>query len=137
MKAIEELNIKGKNWKELLTDEPFLRTDIITIQDPRNLKKFNMADFHHVKNNLRIMDEGKMMVFQCQLLSYHVIVSIFYNIFNYLELERALHDPNARLKSTAPETRDAIDELNREFQPKKVENAGPAKKEGNAVSCAL
>lgn len=57
-KAIEELNIKGKNWKELLTDEPFVRTDIITIQDPRNLKKFNMAEFHHVKNNLRILDEG-------------------------------------------------------------------------------
>ena len=59
LQAIEELNIKGKNWKELLTDEAFTRNDIITLQDPKDLKKFNMAEFHHVKNNLRIMDEGK------------------------------------------------------------------------------
>lgn len=30
--AIQELNIKPKNWKELLTDEPFTRNDLITIQ---------------------------------------------------------------------------------------------------------
>lgn len=30
--ALRELNIKSKNWKELLTDEPFTREDIITIQ---------------------------------------------------------------------------------------------------------
>ena len=30
--AIRELNIKPKNWKELLTDEPFTKEDIITIQ---------------------------------------------------------------------------------------------------------
>lgn len=32
LKAIKELNIKTKNWKELLTDEPFAKEDIITIQ---------------------------------------------------------------------------------------------------------
>lgn len=32
MQAIKELNIKTKNWKELLTDEPFTRADLITIQ---------------------------------------------------------------------------------------------------------
>lgn len=32
VQAIKELNIKTKNWKELLTDEPFTRADIITIQ---------------------------------------------------------------------------------------------------------
>lgn len=30
--AIKELNIKTKNWKELLTDEPFTKDDLITIQ---------------------------------------------------------------------------------------------------------
>lgn len=30
--AIKELNIKTKNWKELLTDEPFTKEDLITIQ---------------------------------------------------------------------------------------------------------
>lgn len=32
VQAIKELNIKAKNWKELLTDEPFTRKDIITLQ---------------------------------------------------------------------------------------------------------
>jgi hypothetical protein len=30
--AVEELNIKAKNWKDLLTDEPFTRKDILHIQ---------------------------------------------------------------------------------------------------------
>jgi hypothetical protein len=30
--AVEELNAKAKNWKDLLTGEPFTRKDIITIQ---------------------------------------------------------------------------------------------------------
>lgn len=32
MQAVKELNLKTKNWKELLTDEPFTKDDIITIQ---------------------------------------------------------------------------------------------------------
>jgi hypothetical protein len=42
-----------------LTDEPFTRNDLITIQDPSNLKKFNLAEFHHVKNKLKIENEGR------------------------------------------------------------------------------
>ena len=61
MQAVEELNIKTKNWKDLLTDEPFQRKDIITIQDPKNFDKFNLNSFHHLKNNLRIQDEGKLV----------------------------------------------------------------------------
>lgn len=30
--AVEELNVKAKNWKDLLNDTPFTRADIITIQ---------------------------------------------------------------------------------------------------------
>jgi peptidyl-prolyl cis-trans isomerase-like protein 2 len=36
--AVEELNIKPKNWKDLLDDTPFTRKDIIHIQDPLNLQ---------------------------------------------------------------------------------------------------
>ncbi|XP_064483461.1 RING-type E3 ubiquitin-protein ligase PPIL2-like [Ornithodoros turicata] len=54
--AVEQLNIRAKNWKDLLNDEPFTRTDIITLQDPANLDKFNLAKFHHLKNNLRVID---------------------------------------------------------------------------------
>lgn len=32
LQAIEELNLKTKNFKDLLTSEPFTRKDIITIQ---------------------------------------------------------------------------------------------------------
>ena len=56
--AVEELNIKPQNWRELLTDAPFTRRDLITIQDPKNLQKFNLAAFYHIKNNIRVADEG-------------------------------------------------------------------------------
>ena len=36
--AVEELNIKPRNWVDLLTDEPFTRKDIVHIQDPLNLQ---------------------------------------------------------------------------------------------------
>lgn len=56
--AIEQLNIKTKNWKDLLTDEPFLRKDIITLQDPTNLAKFNISKFHHVVKKIKVIDPG-------------------------------------------------------------------------------
>lgn len=56
---MEQLNIKGKNYKDLINDTPFVRSDIITIQDPNNLGKFNISNFHHIKNNLRVETEGK------------------------------------------------------------------------------
>ncbi|EYU44494.1 hypothetical protein ABFS82_08G058200 [Erythranthe guttata] len=55
--AIKELNIKTKNWKELLTDEPFTRQDIITIQNPNALDSKVLTDFDHMKKNLKIDDE--------------------------------------------------------------------------------
>ncbi|GAV83516.1 Pro_isomerase domain-containing protein/Rtf2 domain-containing protein [Cephalotus follicularis] len=55
--AIKELNIKTKNWKELLTDEPFTREDLITIQNPNALDTKVTLDFDHVKNCLKIDDE--------------------------------------------------------------------------------
>lgn len=57
--AIEQLNIKTKNWKDLLTDEPFQRNDMITLQDPTNLTKFNIAKFHHVVKKIKVIDPGK------------------------------------------------------------------------------
>ncbi|OMP01817.1 hypothetical protein COLO4_11575 [Corchorus olitorius] len=58
--AIKELNIKTKNWKELLTDEPFTKEDIITIQNPNALDSKVTLDFDHVKNSLKVDDEGIM-----------------------------------------------------------------------------
>ncbi|BBH05893.1 plant U-box 49 [Prunus dulcis] len=55
--AVKELNIKTKNWKELLTDEPFSRQDLITIQNPNALDSKVLVEFDHVKNSLKIDDE--------------------------------------------------------------------------------
>ncbi|TPX41271.1 hypothetical protein SeMB42_g05636 [Synchytrium endobioticum] len=52
--AVKSLNIEPKNWKDLLTDEPFTRKDIITIQDPHNLGSHrNINEFYYVKNDLK------------------------------------------------------------------------------------
>ncbi|KAK1587837.1 hypothetical protein Q3G72_017284 [Acer saccharum] len=55
--AIKELNIKTKNWKELLTDEPFTREDLITIQNPNALDSKITLEFDHVKKGLKVDDE--------------------------------------------------------------------------------
>jgi peptidyl-prolyl cis-trans isomerase-like protein 2 len=47
--AIDELCIKPKHWADLLTDEPFTRADIITIQDPHDNETRALANFHHLK----------------------------------------------------------------------------------------
>ena len=43
LQAVKQLNISAQNWKDLLTDEPFKRKDIITIQDPHNLQVTALA----------------------------------------------------------------------------------------------
>jgi hypothetical protein len=47
--SLDQLCIKPKNWKDLLTDEPFSRKDIITLQDPLNMTAKLITDFDHVK----------------------------------------------------------------------------------------
>lgn len=95
--AIEELNIKTKNWKDLLTDEPFLRKDIIEIQDPKNHSKFNLNSFHHLKNGLKVDND---------------------------ELERAKTDPRARLKHINVETKEALAELDRTYKVPELSQIG-------------
>lgn len=89
MEAVEQLNIKNKNWKDLINDKPFERKDIIVLQDPNNLSKFNISNFHHVKNNLRVETEEEIA-----------------NKSN----------PQANLKSVNPETRDTLAELDRDYK---------------------
>jgi hypothetical protein len=37
--AVDQLNIKPKQWSDLLTGETFTRADIITLQDPTDWSK--------------------------------------------------------------------------------------------------
>ncbi|KAH9329671.1 hypothetical protein KI387_001779, partial [Taxus chinensis] len=58
--AIKELNVKPKNWRELLTDEPFSKEDLITIQNPNALDANVLLEFDHVKKDLKVEDEELM-----------------------------------------------------------------------------
>ncbi|XP_008840431.1 RING-type E3 ubiquitin-protein ligase PPIL2 isoform X3 [Nannospalax galili] len=87
--AVEQLNIKAKYLRDLLTDEPFSRQDIITLQDPTNLDKFNVSNFFHVKNNMKMTDPDE---------------------------EKARQDPSYYLKNTNAETRETLEELYKEFK---------------------
>lgn len=97
--AVEQLNIKPNFWKDLITDEPFTRKDIITIQDPTNLDKFNLASFFHIRKNLKLVNE---------------------------EDEAARKDSRYHLKSVNAETRGILDELDRTYSaPEKTEETKP------------
>lgn len=47
--AIDQLNIKTCNMRDLLTDEKFSRADLITLQDPAHPEKWDISSFHYVK----------------------------------------------------------------------------------------
>ena len=57
--TVQTLNIKQKSWRDLMTDEEFKRSDIITIQDPHNLESRNITSFHYVKHDLSTEDDEK------------------------------------------------------------------------------
>lgn len=94
--AVEQLNIKTKNWKDLVDDTPFTRKDIITIQDPSKLEKFDISTFHHIRKRLRVETEEE-------------------------KLERK--DPQGRLKTVSAETKDILNELERDFKADKSDAA--------------
>ncbi|XP_013411955.2 peptidyl-prolyl cis-trans isomerase-like 2 [Lingula anatina] len=87
--AVERLNLKTGHLKDLINDEPFTRADIITIQDPTNLDKFNLANFYHLKNNVKVEDEDEVL---------------------------ARKDPKFHLKSINAETRDVLNTLDKEYK---------------------
>lgn len=50
--AVDTLNIKPRNYRDLINDKVFKKEDIITLQDPKHLEKFNMENFHHLKQKM-------------------------------------------------------------------------------------
>lgn len=57
MASLQLLAIKPKTWRDLVSDEPFKREDIITIQDPANVKARDARDFDYVKNAKTVSGE--------------------------------------------------------------------------------
>lgn len=48
--TVERLNIKAKNWQDLVSDDAFTRKDIITLQDPQNVESRNLSAFKYLKD---------------------------------------------------------------------------------------
>ncbi|GAA6024779.1 hypothetical protein JCM11491_000779 [Sporobolomyces phaffii] len=55
--SIDRLNAKPGNWNDLMTDEPFTRKDIITLQDPLNVQAKDLSKFDYVRRNLEVQNE--------------------------------------------------------------------------------
>jgi peptidyl-prolyl cis-trans isomerase-like protein 2 len=45
-------SIKIKNWKDLMDETPFKRSDIITLQDPKNIANKSINEFHYIKQKI-------------------------------------------------------------------------------------
>lgn len=57
--AVEQLNLKAGHFRDLLNDQPFTKKDIIDIQNPQHLDKFNIMDFYYIKNNLLLKNDDE------------------------------------------------------------------------------
>ncbi|TXT08649.1 hypothetical protein VHUM_02777 [Vanrija humicola] len=59
MASLQLLAIKPKTWRDLVSDEEFKREDIITIQDPSNLKSRDLREYDYVKNEKSLTDADR------------------------------------------------------------------------------
>lgn len=57
--AVEQLNLKANHLFDLLNDKSFTKKDIIEIQNPLNLEKFNITDYYYIKNNLTMKNDDE------------------------------------------------------------------------------
>ncbi|TGZ46907.1 hypothetical protein CRM22_011076 [Opisthorchis felineus] len=62
--AVERLNVKANNYFDLLSSDPFTKEDIITLQDPQNLDKFNISAFYHVQHKEEKNDGNVVVIRQ-------------------------------------------------------------------------
>ena len=56
--AVLELNIKSKNFTDLLTGEAFKKSDIITLQDPHNKSQMMVRDVSNFLHLKKLRDEN-------------------------------------------------------------------------------
>jgi len=60
--TVERLNIKAKNWRDLVSDEEFTRKDIITLQDPQSIESRDFSSYKHVKDGDTVVAENESSV---------------------------------------------------------------------------
>lgn len=51
--SVDRLNVKAGFWRDLITDEPFTRSDLITLQDPHNPDQRDLTKFKHLDADLK------------------------------------------------------------------------------------
>lgn len=98
MEAVEELNLKRNHLKDLLTDTPFQKKDIIQLQNPQELDKFNIEKFYHVQFDLKTKEEIK-------------------------EEKLAMQSPKFFLNKLNNEAKEALAQLEKQYIPKAEEKA--------------
>ena len=58
--TIEQLNLKAKNMRDLVSDEQFTRSDLIILQDPMDLDRQNISKFkNHQEDQTKPETESK------------------------------------------------------------------------------
>lgn len=97
MEAVEELNLKRNHLRDLLSDQPFQRKDIITLQNPTELDKFNIEKFYHIQFDLKTKSEIE-------------------------EEKREMQTPKYYLNKLNNEAKETLIQLEKQYVPKKVEN---------------
>ncbi|KAK3680284.1 cyclophilin peptidyl-prolyl cis-trans isomerase Cyp8 [Recurvomyces mirabilis] len=53
--TIERLNIKAKNWRDLVSDTEFNRADMITLQDPQNVESRDLSKFKYLQDRESVL----------------------------------------------------------------------------------
>ncbi|KAJ2893900.1 peptidyl-prolyl cis-trans isomerase-like 2 [Zalerion maritima] len=48
--TVQRMNIRTKNWRDLVDDEEFSRADIITLQDPQHAETRDLSQFKYLKD---------------------------------------------------------------------------------------
>lgn len=48
--TVERLNVKTKNWRDLVDESEFSRKDIITLQDPQNIESRDLSKFKYLQD---------------------------------------------------------------------------------------
>ncbi len=55
--TVERLNVKAKMWRDLVSDVEFGRKDIITLQDPLNVKGRNLSEFKYLREGVNTLTD--------------------------------------------------------------------------------
>lgn len=53
--TVYRLNVKAKSWKDLVSDEDFQRSDIITLQDPQNIESRDLSQFKYLQEGVNTL----------------------------------------------------------------------------------